>query len=104
MNIDILGSRWHVSVLEADTFTKRYGAAAGVTIGTFRKIVINEEDLTFGTVAHEIWHAALDSVCVSTASLKPPQLEEVTCELFALHGVALARLAYKLTKALRKER
>lgn len=101
MRVDILGRRWNVSVLDADAFRKRFNEdLAGVTLTQTNEIVINREDLTLATVKHECWHGLLAGMCISAADLSLDQFEEVTAEVFAIHGDALSALASKLHKAL----
>lgn len=98
-----MGRTWKISAITAEAYVRRFkDEYAGITLPVSAEIVINREDLTVATIAHELVHAALDGLCVSAASLNASQQEEVYCELFALHGDSLLRLAKKLHRVLRK--
>lgn len=102
IKVDILGQRWTITAVTPEAFIKRFGEECqGMTIPNSREVVVNSDDLTIETVRHELWHAAYECLCVSTASLKKIQMEEVNCELFSLHGESLLKLARKLYKELR---
>lgn len=104
LRIEVLGRIWSIEVLEADAFSKRFeGEYEGVTIPGTAEIVINDADLNFVTVAHEIHHAAFAGLCMSSADLTPAQLEEVTADLFAIHGEKLIALAKQVFKELKSQ-
>lgn len=89
--------------MDTEAFKKRFeDELAGITLFPTREIVINEAELSMATVAHEVWHAALEGLCFSAAEVTLHQLEEITCELFALQAPALTKLSRKVYQQLRK--
>ncbi len=102
MRVDILGRSWKISTLEPETFIKRFEQEyAGITLPTTREIFINTDELNLGTVIHEVTHAFLASLCLQSADLTVDQHEEVYCEVMAIHGANLGRMARKIYEALR---
>lgn len=101
MKIDVLGRDWKISVLDADQFEKRFGSVdAGITTPETKEIVICADDVFVTTIAHELTHAFYDSLCISSAHLKRDQIEEVFCELLAVHGETILKMAKGICKAL----
>lgn len=86
ITLKIFDRKWKVRVLDNDEFTRIYGDdAAGLTIFANKEIIINASDFTLETVRHEVWHAYYASLCTSSSSLDPNQVEEVSAELHAVY-------------------
>lgn len=84
-------------MLDADAFARRFGQQlSGITVPDKQEIVVNEEQFTLNTIRHELFHAALDGMCLTSARLKRDQLEEVSCEVYATYGTSLNRLARQI--------
>lgn len=93
LRLYVLGRQWKFSVISADAFVRRFKEeSAGVTVPDSLEVVINEEEFTLQTVDHEIWHIAMDSMCISSARLSTEQFEEVTAEVHAVYGDTLRKL------------
>lgn len=104
MKILICGDIWNINVLEDDKFERKYGEMlSGVTQVSKKKIDISYDGFSFSTIAHEISHAYYYYSCVDAANLSLEQMEEVFCEIIAIHGENISRLSKKLFKELKKE-
>lgn len=102
MKISILGRTWKITAIEPEAFIRRFeDELAGITLLPTREIVINADELNLSTVIHEITHAYIGSLCVSSASLTEDQYEELFCELMSLHGANLIALSKTLLSSLR---
>lgn len=66
--------------------------------------VLDEGDLTLRTLMHELWHVAFSSQLVDTAKLEASQMEEVSAEVFAVHGPRMMTFGIALLETLRRLR
>lgn len=104
IEIKILGNKWKVHVLEGDEYVRVHGDSdAAHTSPVIREICFNEDELSRSDVTHELVHACYAETCVSSANLTPDQVEEVMCEMFAIHGNKLLTLSRRLYKELKDE-
>lgn len=94
IKINILGKPWVAKVLDGDRFNSTYGKEyAGITVLDSYELVFHADDFSEEVVVHELVHAYYTCLCVSSASLKPSQVEEVFCDLFARYHRDILRNA-----------
>lgn len=95
LKTSLFGDDWKIFVLDEETFVKRFkeGGLAGLTDSTNKQIFLNSNDMSIETIRHELFHAAKYYTCTSSADLNEHQLEEVYCDLYAVHGPKLDRAA-----------
>lgn len=99
MKVLILGRKWTVAVLSGDLFKKRFeDEAAAFTLPESREIIICEDEFSLDTVRHEVWHSYYASLCVASATLSAEQVEEVSAELYALHGPEMDVMSRRIFK------
>lgn len=103
--ITILGHRWVLLFMPQAAYDSRHGDdSEGCTMQNTRRIYISEEGASYQTIVHELVHAYMGELCVSTTTrLSKNDLEEIFCELVAKHGKQIIRLARQLERAYRKE-
>lgn len=103
MKIPILGRHWKVTLVADEKFEAKFGAdVAAVTLPTLREIIFCDGQVSLETVKHELVHAYYHDTCTSSADLTPDQVEEVFCDLFAIHGAAILKTAGVLYRELQK--
>lgn len=104
IRVQILGREWRVSLLEGDAFVRAYGKEdAGITLPDSMEIVFHADELLLPTIRHELFHAAYAACCVTSASLKMEQQEEVFADIFAHHSPYLVKLANWLFQELKDD-
>lgn len=104
IEIRVLGSKWKVHLLDEDAYVRIWGDdSVAQAHPETKELYFNEEELTRYAVTHELVHACFTETCVSSANLTATQVEEVMCEMFALHGDKLMRLSRELYKDLKAE-
>ena len=90
----MIGKPWTVRFYPKKKFAQKYPGTLGVCLGWKRQIRLPLRGLKEETVAHELTHAMLHEMCVtSTDSLRREELEEVFCEMWAKFGVDMLMLA-----------
>lgn len=103
--ISICGHKWILLFMPQANYESRHGSdSQGVTTSDNRRIYISEEGASYETIVHELVHAYMAELCVSsTTRLTKNDLEEVYCELMSRHGKQLLRLARKLERVYKQE-
>lgn len=103
--ITVCGHRWVLLFVPQAAYEARHGSDSdAITIADNRRIYISEEGASYQTLVHELVHAYLAELCVSTMTrLSKSDLEEIFCELMAKHGKQIIRLARQLERAYKKE-
>lgn len=95
----IIGQRWKVHLLDEKKYIRKWGDdSAALTAHTTYNMYFNEAELSLEVVLHEYFHAAMASMCITAAKLKPHQVEEVAADVFAQHGKSILKQGKKLYK------
>lgn len=93
---------WKVRVLSGDDFMSKFDSEdAGVTLPITRELFLHEDELSLELVVHELAHIYYDSCCTKSATLDSDQFEEVFCDIVAVYGEVIWRMARKLYKELK---
>lgn len=99
----ILGKSWTLKLLELKKFEKKHGPEiVGITLATERKINLSPAGFDLETIVHELVHAYIREMCLSTTSdINQNDWEEICAELMAKRGRELLDLADKLFEKVR---
>ena len=94
---------WKIFLLEDEEFEKKFKEAlCGITLNDLRQIYICESELNFATVCHELTHAYYFYTCVQPASIDADQMEEIFCEILAIHGQKIIDISKRLLSKLKR--
>lgn len=98
VNFKVLDKDWKLRVLKNRKFAKKNGAATlAVTEDWKRRIDVSYRGTDLETIVHELVHAYLAEMGLSSASnIKVEDLEEIYAELMAKRGRELLDLADRL--------
>lgn len=103
----IKGTPWKVFFLEEDAFIKKFGEVIGaITVIDYKEVYFHDGEIYKAHITHELCHAYYSSMCLGSTTLTNHQLEEVWCDMFALHGDSImrqTRLIWKQLKVLEEE-
>lgn len=95
IKIKVFEDTWKIILLSEEEFVRRLKSPglSGLTDSVHKQVFINEEDCTLETTKHEMFHVFKYYTCTNSASLTETQMEEVFCDLFAVHGDKINKLA-----------
>lgn len=103
MKILIHGDKWNIKVLEDDAFERKFGEMlSGVTQTDKKQIHISVSGFNIQTLVHEIAHCYYYYSCTEAANLTTDQIEEIWCEIIAIHGQKIIKDSKKIFKILKK--
>lgn len=100
VRFDILGKKWKLFTMTARDYKKEWGKdSVAVTETKQRKIYLSPGGVELCTIIHELVHAYVAELCLSSTSMSTDDLEEVFAELMASRGQELLDLAtYALSR------
>lgn len=101
------GTTWVFQVVTAKQMLKHRGKdapeAGGLCVIDDKTIYIDEDCLTYATVAHELFHAyASDLHLGDTNNIQLDDIEEIFAGLFTAKGEKMIRQAKRIVKDLQK--
>jgi hypothetical protein len=103
IKVQIHGRPWKIYTMTADQFTEGFKEElAGATLCDSKQIIFNEEDLNLSTIIHELTHASIYSLCLTSVDLTSKQLEEIYCEHAGEYGPLILKQAKWLEKELNR--
>lgn len=96
----VLGNNWLVYYCQPKYYRKLWGTdSIGMTDTELRIIYLINKRVTFEVVAHELWHAYCEEVCVTPASLTAEQMEEVSADIAGKYGRHIMKQAEQIVNA-----
>jgi len=101
----INGVRWTFKIITPDEMKEHSeGAAnAGLTVASEKTVYIENEEVNYGIIMHELCHVYISNLYVDdTTELKIGDFEEMICAMLADRGEEIIRKAKKITKELKK--
>lgn len=102
IKLKILDVNWNIHLWHPDKFDKEFkDEEAAVTLTGLNKVIFNIDELSLTIVKHELWHCFRSSLCTHAAKLSSDQEEEISAELFAVHGDYIIRMSRQLYKSLK---
>lgn len=109
VKLKINGDRWIVKVVSQDELLEEMpdngDMIAGLCIPSEKTIYIEENNVDYTTVLHELYHAYFSALCLDdTSNLTLLDLEEITANFFCNKASEIIRKAKELTKRLKKGR
>ena len=98
IEFDVMGKKWVVRVLKHKKYSKKNGEdSLAVTLSWKRRMDITLPGVNLETIVHELTHAYLAEMCVSSCNeITLEDQEEVFAELLAKRGRELLDTADKL--------
>lgn len=104
LQVNIKGFHWQIELLDHPTYVESLGdTSAAIADRSLKKIYINEEYFNIKTVRHEIVHAFMDSLCLSSCeNLSIEDYEEIVCEVIANHIIDIEKTSQYILKKLTK--
>lgn len=104
VKFNILGREWTAAVLPDKAYQKKHRQSDswGITDGDKREIDILPKGLVRVTMIHELVHAYMFEMAMSSVDFDNDNLEEVFAELMAHRGEEILTLADTLLKRLKK--
>lgn len=98
----IMGKIWVIRIMPNRKFIRKHGDdCLAITIFHKNRIDIARCARSKDTVVHELVHAYLDEMCVTSTSMSKDDMEEVFAELMAKRGAELLALAKDLTQKMK---
>jgi len=106
IQFEILGKVWNLRILPPKKYKKKHGDdSEGVCRAWKKSIDIHAKCLTKETLLHELTHAYLSEMCITSATeFTKNDLEEIYCELLSRWGRELLDLADSLLVIIEKSR
>ena len=100
----ILDKKWRIKLYPSKKYVKKHGYdSLAVTIAYKRKIDVHADGFNTETIYHELIHAYLHEMCLSsTNEITKDDLEEIYSELFAKRGEEIIVLCANLMKSIKK--
>lgn len=103
-SFEVLGRKWKIVVCSEEEYAKenRPGTVA-ITDAESRCIkVLGQANVSYSTVAHELVHAFIAELCLSSADLDNDNLEEIFAELFANRAEEMVKIGKRMFKKLKQ--
>jgi hypothetical protein len=96
----ILGHPWTVYYCQPKYYKKKWDdSSVGMTDEDEKAIYVLNNRVNHEVVAHELTHAYLAEMCVTTASLDTEQMEDVCCDAVGKYGRRIVAQADKIVDA-----
>ncbi len=101
----INGQNWRIKTVNSDEMREQRadGDFAGLCVARERMIYIDNDNIDFDTIAHELYHAYFYYLHLDdTNQLTTGDYEEITASWFAANAEEVIKKAKQLTKGLQK--
>jgi hypothetical protein len=99
------GQNWKIKTIDADEMKEQRadGDFAGLCVVDERMIYIDNKNIDFQTICHELYHAYFSYLHLDdTTELKIGDFEEITASHFAANAEEILKKAKQLTKDLKE--
>jgi hypothetical protein len=107
MKVKINGSAWTVEIVTTKQMCKERSDGehlAGLCIPSEHRILIAEDCISYGNVAHELYHAYWSTLYLEdTNEIKLCDIEEIAAAMFADKGQEIVKKAKSVLKRLERE-
>lgn len=105
IQFEILGRKWKISVCSEQEYSVEDApdTVACTNIDTRCIKILEQQNVIFTTIIHELVHAYLAELCIRSTDLDNDNLEEIFAELFANRGEEMIKTGKKLLKKLKQE-
>lgn len=91
-NKNIEGVTWNFSILKGSDFKSKHGDdAVAYTLKDRKKVIFNEDEVNFHTIAHEMWHVFMSNCMIDSIDPTTSDIEEIGAELYSLKNRELIK-------------
>lgn len=96
----VFGKPWTMRLMKRRSYNKKNGKdTLAMTYRLKHRIDISPNGVDLETITHEVVHAYVTELCLSSAEISVESMEEIFCELIAKHGTAILATARELHRS-----